>query len=56
MDSSLIVMLYRDDYYNKEEVTDPNAPVTLEAIVVKNKDGGLGTAELDFYKQIQKIY
>ena len=56
MDSSLIVMLYRDDYYNKEEVADPNAPVTLEAIVVKNKDGGLGTAELDFYKQIQKIY
>lgn len=56
MDSSQIIMLYRDDYYNKEDVTDPNSPVTLEAIVVKNKDGGLGTAELDFYKQIQKIY
>lgn len=56
MDSSMIFMLYRDDYYNPPEDIDKNAPSTLEVIVRKNKDGGLGTAELDFYKSIQKIY
>ena len=55
-DSSMILMLYRDDYYNKEEGEDKSDPSTLEVIVRKNKDGGLGTAELDFYKSVQKIY
>lgn len=55
-DSSMIMMLYRDDYYNPPGDVDPKAPSPLEVIVVKNKDGGLGTATLDFYKQIQKIY
>lgn len=55
-DSSMIMMLYRDDYYNTPEDIDPTAPSPLEVIVAKNKDGGLGTAELDFYKSIQKIY
>ena len=49
-------MLYRDDYYNAPDDIDPTAPSPLEVIVAKNKDGGLGTAELDFYKSIQKIY
>ena len=53
-DSSMIMMLYREDYQDTE--TDPNAPSTLEVIVTKNKDGGLGTSELEFYKNIQKIY
>ena len=52
----MILMLYRDDYYNKEEGADKSDPSTLEVIVRKNKDGGLGTAELDFYKSVQKIY
>lgn len=55
-DSSMIMMLYRDDYYNRPDDIDVSAPSALEVIVTKNKDGGLGTAELDFYKQIQKIY
>lgn len=55
-DANTIMMLYRDDYYNVPENIDPTAPSPLEVIVVKNKDGGLGTAELDFYKSIQKIY
>lgn len=50
------MMLYRDDYYNKSDNFDPKAPSNLEVIVSKNKDGGLGTANLDFYKNIQKIY
>lgn len=55
-DASMIMMLYRDDYYNPTDELDPNAPSVLEVIVRKNKDGGLGTAELGFYKSIQKIY
>ena len=42
--------------YDPPEDIDPKAPSPLEVIVTKNKDGGLGTATLDFYKQIQKIY
>lgn len=52
-DSSMIMMLYREDYENNEIKSDKS---TLEVIVRKNKDGGLGTAELDFYKSIQKLY
>lgn len=55
-DSNMIMMLYRDDYYNTPDDIDPTAPSPLEVIVAKNKDGGLGTAELEFYKSIQKIY
>src|SRR5699024_10597833 len=55
-DSSMILMIYRDDYYNKEEGEDKSDPSTLEVIVRKNRDGGLGTAELDFYKSGQNIY
>lgn len=55
-DANMIMMLYRDDYYNPTDELDPNAPSILEVIVRKNKDGGLGTAELGFYKSIQKIY
>lgn len=55
-DSSMIMMLYRDDYYNQEEGSDKSDPSTLEVIMRKNKDGGLGTVELDFYKSVQKIY
>ena len=51
-DANMIMMLYRDDY----EDTQTKDPSGLEVIVTKNKDGGLGTAELEFYKNIQKIY
>ena len=51
-DANMIMMLYRSDY----EDTQAEDPSTLEVIVTKNKDGGLGTAELSFYKGIQKIY
>jgi len=55
-DASMIMMLYRDDYYHPPEDPEPGAPSLLEVIVSKNKDGGLGTAELEFHKSIQKIY
>lgn len=55
-DSNMIMMLYRDDYYNPPEEIKIGAPSPLEVIVAKNKDGGLGTAELDFYKETQQIF
>ncbi|WP_020007373.1 DnaB-like helicase C-terminal domain-containing protein [Salinicoccus albus] len=55
-DASMITMLYRDDYYNPPEEYKPGAPSPLEVIVTKNKDGEIGTATLDFYKNIQRIY
>ena len=55
-DANIIMMLYRDDYYNPPEDINPKSASPLEVIVAKNKDGMVGTAELDFYKNIQKIY
>jgi len=55
-DANIVMMLYRDDYYNPPEDINPKSASPLEVIVAKNKDGMVGTAELDFYKNIQKIY
>lgn len=52
-DSNMIIGLYRDDYYNKEEETGDISE--LEAIVLKNKDGAIGTAITAFFKGIQRI-
>ena len=52
-DSNMIIGLYRDDYYNKEEETSDISE--LEAIVLKNKDGAIGTAITAFFKGIQRI-
>ena len=35
-DADIILFLYRDDYYNKEESASPN---TLEIIIAKNRSG-----------------
>lgn len=53
-DSNQIIALYRDDYYTKDE-DEQTAISELEAIVLKNKDGGIGTAYLQFNKPIQSI-
>ena len=57
-DSNMIMMLYRDDYYYKPEEQDaePGAPSTMDVIVAKSKDGATGTAQLKFYKTIQRLY
>ena len=52
-DSNLIMMLYSDEY--QEEQANPDKS-DIEVIVRKNKDGGIGTAELEFFKKIQKFY
>ncbi len=55
-DADMIFLLYRDDYYNKPTEYDPQGKSVVECIVVKNRNGEVGTAKLDFYKPIQRFY
>jgi replicative DNA helicase len=47
-DADIIMMLYRDDYYNKEDSQTPN---DLEINVIKNRNGEIGTLHLFNDKQ-----
>ena len=49
-DASMIMMLYRDDYYHESKDKPPGAPSEPDVIVAKNKDGKVGTAKLEYYK------
>lgn len=55
-DANMIMFLYRDDYYNRdEESSNPNQS-ELEVIVGKNKDGAQGTANVTYYRDTQRMY
>ncbi|SDK42351.1 replicative DNA helicase [Jeotgalicoccus aerolatus] len=54
-DANMIMFLYRDDYYNRDEETDDNIS-EVEVIVGKNKDGPQGIATVTFYKDTQRMY
>lgn len=55
-DANMIMFLYRDDYYNRdEESSNPNQS-ELEVIVGKNKDGPQGTANVTYYRDTQRMY
>ena len=43
-DADIILFLYRDDYYNKEESQKPN---TLEIIIAKNRSGATTTNNIE---------
>lgn len=51
-DADVIMLLYRDEYYN--ETTEENRNV-LEVDVVKNRDGEVGKVKLRYKKDINKI-
>lgn len=55
-DANMIMMLYRDDYYHEPKEKKPGTASDLDVIVAKNKDGDIGTAKLEYYKDIQRIY
>jgi replicative DNA helicase len=50
-DADLVMMLYRDEYYNKT-TNDPN---TIEIIIAKHRNGAIGTAKLNFDPQYLKF-
>jgi replicative DNA helicase len=51
-DADIIMMLYRDEYYN--ETTEDNRNI-LEVDIAKNRDGEVGKVELKYLKEINKI-
>lgn len=50
-DADLVMMIYRDDYYNE----DSEKPNTAELIVNKHRNGPTGTVELFFNKKMTKF-
>lgn len=51
-DADAVLMLYREDYYNKELSQDSGM---LEIIVAKNRHGSLGTAKTKYDRNTQTI-
>lgn len=51
-DADNIVFIYRDDYYTKEESTEPN---TAELIVAKQRNGPTGTAKVRFDREYTRF-
>jgi replicative DNA helicase len=51
-DADIIMMLYRDEYYN--ETTEENRNI-LEVDISKNRDGEVGLVKLLYKKEINKI-
>lgn len=54
-DASLVMMLYRDDYYNEDMIEDTGRS-EVECNIAKNKDGDRGVIKFDFYKQSQRFF
>lgn len=55
-DANMIMFLYRDDYYNREDESDNPHQSDLEVIVGKNKDGPQGTANVSYYRDTQRLF
>lgn len=51
-DADVVMFLYRDEYYNKEESEKPNIG---EVIIAKHRNGPTGTVELMFKKEFTKF-
>lgn len=50
-DADVVMMLYRDDYYNE----DSEKPNTAEVIIEKHRNGPTGTVDLFFHKELTKF-
>ncbi|MBI5975181.1 DnaB helicase C-terminal domain-containing protein [Staphylococcus canis] len=54
-DASMIFMLYRDDYYNRDDEQDSDKS-DLEVNIAKNKDGETGVVNFEYYKSTQRFF
>lgn len=50
-DAEIVFGLYRDAYYNPSANPIPGSPETLEVIILKQRNGPMGTVELAFKKE-----
>lgn len=51
-DADIVMFIYRDDYYNKSEEDDKNAPSIVEVDIAKHRNGPTGDLKLVFNKNI----
>jgi replicative DNA helicase len=51
-DSDLVVFIYRDEYYNKEETEEEGI---AELIIAKHRNGPIGTVKLTFRPEYPKF-
>ena len=54
-DADIVVFLYRDAYYQKEQADSQEANNVTELILEKNRHGSLGTVKLYFHKEYTKF-
>ncbi|PTK08998.1 damage-inducible protein, partial [Mammaliicoccus sciuri] len=55
-DASLAMLLYRDDYYNRDEDDGITGKSIVECNIAKNKDGETGIIEFEYYKKTQRFF
>ena len=51
-DADLVMFIYRDEYYNKEESEEQGL---AEILIAKHRNGGLGDVTLTFRKEYPKF-
>ena len=54
-DADIVAFLYRDAYYQKEQVDSQESNNVTELILEKNRHGSLGTVKLYFHKEYTKF-
>ncbi|MDV7956853.1 DnaB-like helicase C-terminal domain-containing protein, partial [Pseudomonas aeruginosa] len=55
-DASLAMLLYRDDYYNRDEDDSITGKSIVECNIAKNKDGETGIIVFEYYKKTQRFF
>jgi replicative DNA helicase len=53
--SDLVVLLYREDYYDAEKAQRENKENVCELIIAKHRNGPIGTIELYFHKEFSRF-
>ena len=51
-DADLVMFIYRDDYYNRDDSEDPGVS---EVIIAKHRNGGLGDVRLSFQNEYPRF-
>ncbi|MEG0469353.1 replicative DNA helicase [Amedibacillus sp. YH-ame10] len=55
-DADIVMFLYRDEYYNKEETPEENATDKTDVDIAKHRNGATGRIELAFQKSISAFF